>query len=263
MLRKITASSITLLATTALLLGACRPSVDEPATEIKNPAKNIGPAKKKADEEAKKDAGKTKKKKDAKEEMAKREAAKKKKAEAPAALTPGDKAPDFALKDLSGSEVKLSAFAGKTVVLEWFNPECPFVVYAHGEEGPLRGMAKGYADSELVWLAINSGAEGKQGAGVDTNKAGVDKYKMEHPVLLDPDGAVGKLYGARTTPHMYVVKPDGTIGYMGGLDNAPRGEPRGEKLENFTKDAIDSILAGTAPARSESLPYGCSVKYGS
>ena len=124
-------------------------------------------------------------------------------------------------------------------------------------------MAKGYAGKELVWLAINSGAEGKQGAGVDKNKAGVEKYGIEHPVLLDPEGKVGKLYGARTTPHMFVINPDGNIGYMGGLDNAPRGEARGEAVENYTKDAIDSILGGSAPKRNESQPYGCSVKYGS
>jgi peroxiredoxin len=249
------------LASTAIVVTGCRPEVDEPPQEIKNPDKNIGPAKKKADQEAKKDADKV----TANADIAKKaEARKKEKQEAAAAkLAPGDAAPDFTLSDLEGKEVKLSSLAGKTVVLEWFNPECPFVVYAHGEEGPLRDMAKGYADKELVWLAINSGAEGKQGAGVEKSKEGVAKYAMEHPVLLDPDGKVGKLYGARTTPQMFVIKPDGTIGYMGGLDNAPRGEARGAEIEPYAKNAIDAVLAGKAPARNESQPYGCSVKYGS
>jgi peroxiredoxin len=241
----------------SLAIAGCRPAVDEPAKEIKDPKKDIGPALKKANQEAKKDADKDKKKAEA---MAKAEA---KKEAAPAALKPGDAAPDFSLKDLEGKEVKLSGLKGKTVVLEWFNPECPFVVYAHGEGGPLRDMAKSYADKELVWLAINSGAEGKQGAGLEKSKKGVEDYGMEHPVLLDTDGSVGKLYGAKTTPQMFVIDPEGKIAYMGGLDNAPRGEAQGDKVENYTKDAIDAVLAGQAPARSESKPYGCSVKYGS
>ena len=120
---KIFVLSTTLLASSTLLLGACRPEVDEPATEIKDPAKDIGPAKKKADQEAKKDKDKSERS----DKLARKKTREKKKTPA---LAPGAKAPDFTLTDLGGKDVSLSSFAGKTVVLEWFNPDCPFVVYA-------------------------------------------------------------------------------------------------------------------------------------
>ena len=103
----------------------------------------------------------------------------------------GKPAPDFALKDLDGKEVRLSAFKGKTVVLEWFNPGCPFVDKSH-TKGSLKDAAKKHAKSGVVWLAVNSGAAGKQGHGVDTNRDGAKKYGMEHPILLDESGEVGK-----------------------------------------------------------------------
>lgn len=140
----------------------------------------------------------------------------------------GQPAPDFELKDLEGNPVKLADYKGKTVVLEWFNPGCPFVKYAHGE-GPLKSMAKDSMakNGELVWLAINSGAPGKQGTGLDTNKAAASEWAMEHPVLLDEDGKVGRAYGAKTTPHVFVVDKEGKLAYRGGVDDAPLGERRG------------------------------------
>ena len=134
----------------------------------------------------------------------------------------GEAAPAFSLPDLDGKPVALADFAGKTVVLEWFNPDCPFVKYAHGD-GPLKDMAKQQSQAGVVWLAINSGAAGKQGNGVERNREAKQEWAMEHPILIDEDGTVGHSYGAATTPHMFVINPEGKLVYAGGLDNAPLG----------------------------------------
>ena len=135
----------------------------------------------------------------------------------------GEPAPAFSLPNLEGEAVSLADFAGKTVVLEWFNPDCPFVKYAHGPEGPLASLAKAKQAEGVVWLAINSGAPGKQGHGVARNREAKSEWALEHPILIDEDGAVGHSYGATSTPHMFVIDPEGTLIYAGALDNAPLG----------------------------------------
>ena len=179
---------------------------------------------------------------------------------APAAKV-GQPAPEIALKDLSGKDVKLSSFRGKTVVVEWFNPGCPFVVYAHGE-GPLKDMAKTAAQSGVVWLAVNSSAPGKEGSGLDVNKAAVAKWGITHPVLLDESGVTGRAFGATSTPAMYVVDPKGTLVYAGALDNAPLGKVDGTPV-NYVRAALDDVAAGRAVATPVTKSYGCGVKYGS
>lgn len=177
--------------------------------------------------------------------------------------TVGKPAPDFVLKDLAGKEVRLSQFKGKTVVLEWFNPECPFVKYAHGE-GPLKDLAAKSAEKGVVWLAVNSGAAGKQGTGVELNRTASTSWGMKHPLLLDETGMVGRLYGATTTPNMYVVAPDGVLVYAGALDNAPLGKTEsGGPAVNYVTKALEDIGAKRAVATPTTKPYGCSVKYGS
>ena len=235
----------------------CRPTVDDPPTKIEDPDAELGAAKKKADQNKKKD--KNKSAKDGKDARAKVDPA----PQAPPSVEAkvGEKAPSFELKDLEGRAVRLEALAGKTVVLEWFNPECPFVKYAHGEGGPLRTLAAEYMDKDVVWLSINSGAPGKQGHGADTNQKGVADYAMKNPVLLDESGEVGRRYGAKTTPHIFVIGPDQKLAYAGGLDNAPRGDVQGDALIPYAVQAIDAVLAGEAPPRNETQPYGCSVKY--
>lgn len=174
----------------------------------------------------------------------------------------GQAAPDFSLKGLDGATHTLGQHRGKTVVLEWFNPGCPFVQHAHGAGGPLDGMAaKATADGSVVWLAINSGAPGKQGHGADTNKQAATDWKLSHPVLLDEDGRVGHLYGAMTTPHMYVVDPNGVLVYRGGLDNAPMGRAEGQAPVKYVENALADVKAGRPVALAETKPYGCSVKY--
>jgi peroxiredoxin len=144
----------------------------------------------------------------------------------PPTATLGDPAPAFSLPDLDGKTVSLADFAGKTVVLEWFNPDCPFVKYAHGE-GPLATLAAEQTKGGVVWIAINSGAAGKQGTGVERNREAAKEWKLEHPILLDEDGKVGHAYGATSTPHMFVIDAGGKLVYAGGLDNAPLGRVDG------------------------------------
>ncbi len=173
----------------------------------------------------------------------------------------GKPAPDFTLTDLDGKSHTLSSLRGKTVVLEWFNPKCPFVNFAH-TKGPLVDQAAKETKNGVVWLAINSGAAGKQGAGVDANKDGVQQYGMKHPVLLDGSGEVGRKYGAEKTPHMYLVDEQGTLRYRGAIDNAPFGEVEGDgKYVNYLSAALDELRAGKPISTPETPSYGCTVKY--
>lgn len=183
-------------------------------------------------------------------------------ADASAALARvGRPAPDFVLPNLEGQQVRMSSFKGKTIVLEWFNPDCPFVKHAH-DDGALKDMAASVTgDPAYVWLAINSGAPGKQGHGRDKNAAARATWKLTHPVLLDEDGHVGKMYGAKRTPHMFVIDSTGTLVYRGALDNTPKNEQQKEAPVNYVKAALEDLRAGRRVATPENEPYGCSVKY--
>ncbi|MCA9570124.1 MAG: redoxin family protein [Myxococcales bacterium] len=173
----------------------------------------------------------------------------------------GAPAPDFTLTDLDGKSWTLSALKGKTVVLEWFNPGCPFVVAAHEGPGPLADLA-GKQPDQVVWLAVNSGAPGKQGADPAENREATQKWNMGHPVLMDPTGEVGKTYGASNTPQMVVVDAKGTLAYYGALDNAPLNEVKGgESRIDYAANAIAAVVKGEKPEPARTKPYGCSVKY--
>ncbi|MCL4751594.1 MAG: redoxin family protein [Myxococcales bacterium] len=178
----------------------------------------------------------------------------------------GAPAPDFELRDLDGKPVKLSAFAGKIVVLEWFNPGCPYVQRAHAK-GSLQGTGSRWdADPDVVWLAINSGAPGKQGHGVETNREAAERFGIKHPVLLDESGVVGRKYGATNTPHMFVIDAKGVLVYAGAIDNSPDGEgesPSDGKLVRYVEQALEAVKAGRAVPVAKTEAYGCSVKYGS
>jgi peroxiredoxin len=168
----------------------------------------------------------------------------------------GEKAPDFTLKDQNGKDVKLADFKGKTVVLEWVNPGCPYVV-RHYKEGTMANLAKQYAEGgNVVWLAINSGA----GAKAEDMKAFAEKNKLSYPILMDGEGTVGKAYGAKTTPHMFVVNKDGKLAYQGGIDNDEDGEKSGDRV-NYVKNALDELKAGKPVTKSETASYGCGIKY--
>ncbi len=175
----------------------------------------------------------------------------------------GKPAPDFTLKDLDGKEVKLSSFKGKTVVLEWFNPGCPYVKAAHSK-GSLKEAAKRNTKNGTVWLAVNSGAPGKQGHGVAANRDASKTWSMEHPILLDETGVVGRAYGATNTPHMMVVDQKGMLVYRGAIDNSPDGEgesPTGGKLVSYVDAALADLAANRPVATTETKAYGCSVKF--
>ncbi|MEO0600643.1 MAG: thioredoxin family protein [Myxococcota bacterium] len=173
----------------------------------------------------------------------------------------GSEAPGFTLTDLDGKSHSLSDYRGKTVVVEWFNPGCPYVKYAHGE-GPLAEQATRTVDADTVWLAINSGAPGKQGYGVELNQKAKADWAMAHPILVDEDGKVGKAYDAVTTPHMYVIDPEGVLRYQGAIDNAPLGKANGEPV-NYVEQALGDLAAGRSVKTANTKAYGCSVKYGS
>jgi peroxiredoxin len=175
----------------------------------------------------------------------------------------GKPAPEFSLKSLDGKDVNLSDFKGKTVVLEWFNPQCPFVRLSH-TVGSLKGLADKYTKDGVVWLAINSGAPGKQGAGEEATRNGIQQFGMDYPVLLDDSGKVGHQYGAERTPHLFVINPEGVLVYKGAIDNSPDGEgksPEGGKLVNYVDNAIGAVKTGAKVEPAETKAYGCGVKY--
>lgn len=173
----------------------------------------------------------------------------------------GKPAPDFTLPDVDGKPVSLSQYRGKVVVLEWFNPKCPFVKRNH-ELGPLKDMAVRVQKQGIVWLSINSGAKGKQGHGAEATKAGIAAYAMQNSVLLDEDGKVGHAYGASHTPHMYVIDTTGALVYRGAIDNAPDGDTDlGAPYVNYVDAALADIAAKRPLAKAETQSYGCSVKY--
>ena len=175
----------------------------------------------------------------------------------------GRPAPDFTLPDIDGHPVHLADARGKTVVLEWFNPRCPFVNKAH-TKGSLTDAAKRHAPEGVVWLAINSAAPGKQGYGADATREGKTKFGMDHPILLDESGSVGHAYGATNTPHMFVIDGAGTLVYRGAVDNSPDGEGESapdDKLVRYVDVALADLAAGRPVATPSTKAYGCSVKY--
>jgi peroxiredoxin len=182
-----------------------------------------------------------------------------------AGVDPGAPAPDFTLKDLDGKPIHLADYKGKVVILEWFNPECPYVRASHSK-GSLVGLAKKYTAQGVVWLAVNSGAPGKQGAGAEKNRAAQKTFGMEHAILVDESGQAGHAYGATNTPHLYVISKEGKVLYKGAIDNSPDGEggsPEGGKLVNYVDRAMEDLAAGRSLRTPLTKAYGCSVKYGS
>jgi len=174
----------------------------------------------------------------------------------------GQKAPDFTLTDTDGKKHTLSEYAkaGKIVVLEWFNPDCPFIKKHHTKATTMIDLAAEQQKKDVVWLAINSGAPGKQGAGLERNKQAKTEYKMTFPILMDESGTVGRLYGAKTTPHMFVIAKDGTLIYKGAIDDDKSPDKVGATL--YVRTAVDRYAAGEKVDPSETTSYGCSVKYG-
>ena len=180
-----------------------------------------------------------------------------------AAPSVGQPAPDFTGTDSNGKTHKLSDFKGKTVVLEWTNPGCPFVMkhYDSGNMQKLQGEATGKG---IIWLSINSSADGKEGnmTPEETNKYITDKGVKATARLLDPTGEIGKLYDAKTTPHMFVVDKDGVLVYDGAIDSNDSFKPETiEGATNYVTQALDSLAKREKIEPAKTKPYGCSVKY--
>lgn len=181
-----------------------------------------------------------------------------------AAPVVGEPAPDFSATDINGAAVKLSDMKDKIVVLEWNNPECPFVM-KHYDTQNMQGLQAELTAKDVVWVSINSGAEGQQGfLTPETAKTTLDEKgsKPSHYVL-DTDGSIGKLYDAKTTPHMFVVGKDGVLAYAGAIDNDPTPRHEGVKTAtNYVRAAVEALIEGKPVEVASSQPYGCGVKYG-
>ncbi|MDR7333145.1 redoxin domain-containing protein [Roseateles asaccharophilus] len=173
-------------------------------------------------------------------------------------------APAFTATTADGKTVNLADYKGKTVVLEWTNHDCPFVKKHYN--GNMQSHQKDAAAQGVVWLQVISSAPGQQGHvdGATAKKLNADRGAAPAGTLLDPKGELGKLYGAQTTPHMYVIKPDGTLAYKGGIDSIATAKVDDiAKAEPYVKLALADVAAGKKVEKSSTRPYGCSVKYAS
>ncbi|MFZ4773990.1 MAG: thioredoxin family protein [Terrimicrobiaceae bacterium] len=175
----------------------------------------------------------------------------------------GEPAPDFTLKNCAGKDVSLSDFKGKTVVLEWTNPGCPFVVKHYGS-GNMQKLQKEATAKGVVWLSICSSAPGKQGnmSPAEAAKNCAANGSAATAYLLDEDGKVGQLYGAKRTPEMYVINKTGTLVYQGAIDDKKSPDPADiAGAKNYVVTALDEVLAGKPVSTPKTEAYGCSVKY--
>lgn len=180
-----------------------------------------------------------------------------------AAATVGQPAPAFSLSDTNGKAVKLADYKGKTVVLEWHNPECPFVK-KHYDSANMQGLQSKYTGDGVVWLAVSSTEPGHQDYKKPAELNALLKAAKASPTayLMDESGATGKAYGAKTTPHMYIVNGDGVLVYAGGIDDKRTANIADIKTaKNFVSAALDELKAGKSITVPTSTPYGCSVKY--
>lgn len=174
-----------------------------------------------------------------------------------------EQAPDFNLKDSNGKEHSLSDFNGKVVVLEWINFDCPFV-QKHYNSKNMQSLQLKYSKNDVVWLSVCSSTEGKQGnfSNDEINKRIKNHNAKMSAYLIDSDGKVGKMYGAKTTPHMYIIDKDGKLVYAGGIDDKASTDTDDiEDAKNYVSTALDELLAGKNVIIQSSKPYGCSVKY--
>lgn len=178
-------------------------------------------------------------------------------------LKSGETAPDFSLKGADGKEYKLSQFKGKTVVLEWFNKDCPYVRKFYDAKA-MQAMQKEQTGKGTVWLTIVSSATGKEGyiSAADAAKLATEKGMGTTAILLDDKGTVGKLYSAKTTPHMFVIDKKGMLAYQGAIDDRPSAQAKSlDGAQNYVSAALMSLEKGEAVKTASTTPYGCSVKY--
>ena len=169
----------------------------------------------------------------------------------------GEQAPGFTLTDTAGKTVKLEDYKGKIVVLDWFNPECP-VCKGHYEKKTIQNLASKFESKNVVFLAINSGGAGQQGHGKDKNATAKKDWGINFPILLDESGKVGRTYGAKTTPHCFVIDTKGTLVYAGAIDDGAKGKA----TVNYVEKAVNEVLKGESVSTPKTDSFGCNVKYG-
>jgi len=178
-------------------------------------------------------------------------------------VSTGQAAPDFTLTDSNGQTHSLSDFKGQLVVLEWTNDGCPFVV-KHYKSRNMQTLQETYTSKDVIWLSICSSAPGKQGHknGQAWNQQLRNDQSKATALLLDEDGKVGRMYGAKVTPHVFVINTEGTLIYQGAIDSIKSWKAEDiPKAENYIASALDSAMAGEKVAVSDTPPYGCGVKY--
>lgn len=182
---------------------------------------------------------------------------------AQAKVAVGASAPDFTLPAATGEHVSLSDYKGKYVILEWTNHDCPFVK-KHYESGNMQAIQKTQTSDGVIWLSIISSAKGKQGNVSAAKATSLSKQRKASPshVLLDESGQVGQRYGAKTTPHMYIINPQGVLEYMGAIDSIKSTKAKDiPKAINYVTLAMNELKAGKSLSYNKTRPYGCSVKY--
>lgn len=175
----------------------------------------------------------------------------------------GSAAPDFSLTDAKGKTHSVSEAKGKYVVLEWFNPQCPFVQKHYGS-GNMQKLQQEYSGKGVVWMSIDSSAVGKEGnLTSDAAAKKMADWKMNSTMLLlDADGKAGQAYGAKNTPHMFVINPEGKVVYEGAIDSKATANPADiPNATNYVKAALDESMSGKPVSNPNTKPYGCSVKY--
>ncbi len=182
---------------------------------------------------------------------------------AAAAAVPGAAAPAFTVTDTSGKAVRLADYKGKYVVLEWTNPECPFV-RKHYSSGNMQGLQKEWDAKDVVWLAVNSTSakSGEFKTAAEMSAWMREQGAAPAATLIDADSATGRAYGAKTTPHMYVIDPSGALIYQGAIDDKRSANPADAKTaNNYVRAALTEAPAGKPVTVASTTPYGCSVKY--
>lgn len=172
----------------------------------------------------------------------------------------GESAPQFTAVDAEGNHYSLEELTedDKVVVLEFFNPDCPFVKKHYEKASTMKEMAKKYGEHDVVWLAISSNPNDAEWVAKHA-----EKWEIEHPILVDNEGELSALYQAQTTPHMYIIDPEGTLVYMGAIDNsrhAAAPEVEDEDYVNYVAKAMDQLLADEEITTAETKPYGCTIK---
>lgn len=178
-------------------------------------------------------------------------------------VQPGKAAPDFSARDTAGKDVTLSSYRGKTVVLEWTNHLCPYTVKHYATDN-MQALQREATKDGIVWLTVVSSPPGMQGYvdALEADKLTADRKAAPTALLLDPEGKLGHLYQAKTTPHMFVIDKDGKLAYMGAIDDKPTANHADVKTaHNYVREALAAVKAGQTVKTASTRPYGCTVKY--